>query len=251
MLEWKLPSEGGERLTQVFEGLRLLIPDKQDEERDAVAEAWKDGGGVVTRVGRFWDPPEFERKAVRLYGPDTFCEVLAQKLALELISPVQGMVARVGHEWTHRKVSLSTLSEVRRLTFPIFVKSLAPKVFRARCYSNVRELDDECRELDDGCPVIISEPVEFTCEVRTFIRGCVVRTGSVYRGEGDVQLALKFAQEFSAQFGSDLTYVLDVGLIAGRGWGVVESNAAWGAGLNGCDPRAAARCIAEATRCQT
>ncbi len=30
--------------------------------------------------------------------------------------------------------------------------------------------------------------------------------------------------------------VLDVGVIAGRGWAVVEQNAAWGAGLYGCDP---------------
>ena len=31
--------------------------------------------------------------------------------------------------------------------------------------------------------------------------------------------------------------VLDVGVIAGRGWAVVEQNAAWGSGIYGCDPR--------------
>ena len=30
--------------------------------------------------------------------------------------------------------------------------------------------------------------------------------------------------------------VVDVGVIAGRGWAVVEQNAAWGSGLYGCDP---------------
>jgi hypothetical protein len=30
--------------------------------------------------------------------------------------------------------------------------------------------------------------------------------------------------------------VIDVGVIAGRGWAVVEQNAAWGSGLYGCDP---------------
>ncbi|MEP0802688.1 hypothetical protein NDI37_21395 [Funiculus sociatus GB2-A5] len=29
---------------------------------------------------------------------------------------------------------------------------------------------------------------------------------------------------------------MDVGVIQGRGWAVVEQNAAWGAGLYGCDP---------------
>ncbi len=32
------------------------------------------------------------------------------------------------------------------------------------------------------------------------------------------------------------TAVLDVGVIAGRGWAVVEQNAAWGSGIYGCDP---------------
>ncbi|KNY26396.1 hypothetical protein [Pseudobacteroides cellulosolvens] len=36
--------------------------------------------------------------------------------------------------------------------------------------------------------------------------------------------------------------------IVEQGWAVIEANAAWGAGLNGCDPLAAAMCIAEATR---
>lgn len=29
---------------------------------------------------------------------------------------------------------------------------------------------------------------------------------------------------------------LDVGLIKGRGWAVVEANSAWGSGIYGCDP---------------
>ena len=40
--------------------------------------------------------------------------------------------------------------------------------------------------------------------------------------------------------------VIDVGLTRDRGWLVMEANAAWGAGLNGCDAVAAARCIARA-----
>jgi hypothetical protein len=29
---------------------------------------------------------------------------------------------------------------------------------------------------------------------------------------------------------------MDVGVIRGRNWAVIELNAAWGAGLYGCDP---------------
>ena len=41
-------------------GLNLLIPDKPDVERDAVATAFETGGGAVHRIARFWDPPIFE-----------------------------------------------------------------------------------------------------------------------------------------------------------------------------------------------
>jgi len=30
--------------------------------------------------------------------------------------------------------------------------------------------------------------------------------------------------------------VLDVGVITGRGWAVIEQNSAWGSGIYGCDP---------------
>ena len=45
------------------------------------------------------------------------------------------------------------------------------------------------------------------------------------------------------------TCVIDVGLIDARGWAVIEANATWGAGLNGCDPARAMLAIAEATTC--
>ncbi len=41
--------------------------------------------------------------------------------------------------------------------------------------------------------------------------------------------------------------MIDVGLTDDRGWITIELNAAWGAGLNGCDPAAAARCVARAS----
>lgn len=54
----------------------LLIPEKADPERDAVASAWEEAGGVALRFGRFWDPPPLDKERVRVYGNDTFCLVL-------------------------------------------------------------------------------------------------------------------------------------------------------------------------------
>lgn len=63
-------------------GLTLLISDKPDPERDAVAAVWEAAGGDVLRLGRFWQPPPLDPVSVRVYGADAFCQVLAQKLAL-------------------------------------------------------------------------------------------------------------------------------------------------------------------------
>lgn len=43
-----------------------------------------------------------------------------------------------------------------------------------------------------------------------------------------------------------LGVVLDVGVIEGRGWAVVEANAAWGSGIYGCDPAAILPVLARA-----
>ncbi len=76
-------------------GLTLIIPEKPDVERDAVAGAWSDVGGDVLRLGRFWEPPSVEAGVVRLYGNDTFCLVLQQELDLELVSPADDLILRI------------------------------------------------------------------------------------------------------------------------------------------------------------
>lgn len=56
-----------------------------------------------------------------------------------------------------------------------------------------------------------------------------------------------FGRCISGALGLPRTYVLDFGKLNGR-WVVIEANATWGAGLNGCDPTPVVACIAAATR---
>lgn len=84
---------------RMLDGLTLLIPEKADPERDAVACAWRQDGGSVLHIGRFWSPPEMDRQRVHLYGNDTFCLVLAQKLRLELVSPPDDLFLTVDPAW--------------------------------------------------------------------------------------------------------------------------------------------------------
>ncbi len=67
-----------------YHNLILIIPEKPDTERFAVAEAWHNNGNVL-KLGRFLEPPDIGRKKVRLYGNDTFCLVLEQKLNLRMM----------------------------------------------------------------------------------------------------------------------------------------------------------------------
>lgn len=233
-----------------FTGMMLVIPDKTDIERDAVAKAWERHGGNVIRIGRFWEPPKMEREKIRLYGNHIFCMILAQKLNLELISPPDDILMHLPEKWLKRTVKVGTLAEAEQFGYPCFIKPLAPKIFAARKYNSYSELLEECKQLDDITPIVCSDIVDISSEVRSFILNGQVFTASVYEGEADINDAKAFLKEFiSENLGAiPSTCVIDIGYINGSGWGVIEANAIWGAGLNGCDPLTAAMCIAEATK---
>jgi hypothetical protein len=230
-----------------FNELTLLIPERGDIERDAVADAWVRGGGTVLRVGRFWDPPAVDPERTRVYGNDTFCLVLAQKLGLELVSPPDDLLGRLEPALVGRAIEFMPLADIERLQYPVFAKSAVPKLFSARIYESAQELLDEARGLEQETLVLASEIVVFTAEVRAFVLDGVVVTLAAYEGR-DVAVddARSFASRAAATRLLPRTCVLDVGPIYGRSWAVIESNASWGAGLNGCDPVAAASCIAAA-----
>jgi hypothetical protein len=216
--------------------LNLLIPDKPDPERDSVAESFAKCGGAVHRIGRFWDPPAFDASTVRVYGADSFCLVLQQKLGLALCSPDDELLLRVPTEFVKRQVARRTLGDAPVITFPSFVKPLVPKQFRGAVYQSSDELAEECRGLKPDTAVFISEPVTFVAEARTFVIDGRVLDAAVYEGNGDAAGAETFVTRMAKIMPLPRAVVVDVGFIDGRGWAVIEFNAAWGAGLNGCDP---------------
>lgn len=229
--------------------LTLLIPDKPDVERDAVADAWVMAGGVVNRLGRFWDPPPYIPSTVRLYGNDAFCLVLAQKLGVTMISPADELLLQIPQHFLKRALGLQTLAEAENLPFPYFVKPLVPKQFRAAVYLSHNELIAECRGLGLGTPIQVAQPVNFLAEARGFILDGQLLDIALYEGDASLGDARSFMAELLAEVVLPITCVLDLGLIEGRGWALIEANASWGAGLNGCDahkviPALVAACFA-------
>ena len=216
-------------------GLNLLVPDKPDVERDAVAQAFENCGGTVHRIARFWDPPHFEPSTVRVYGADAFCLVLQQKIGFTLCSPSDELLLTVPPRFLNRQISRQTLGETPSADFPAFIKPVIPKQFRGAVYESRAAVAAECRGLPPDTAILVAEAVAFTAEVRSFVLDGVVLDAAVYEGPSDAAGAGEFVEALTKSMPLPRTVVVDVGLIDGRGWAVVEFNAAWGAGLNGCD----------------
>lgn len=227
----------------------LLIPEKADIERDAVATIWADAGGNVMRLGRFWDPPEsLIPSQVTLYGNDTFCLVLEQKLGLSLISPPDDLIKKIDRKWLQRDISVLSLEKAYSVAFPCFIKPIVPKQFRATIYSSSEELKKECEGLEHDTEVLISSIVDFKAEARSFILNGAALDVSVYEGNGPFKEARAFINDFCQHIKLPNTCVIDAGFINKLGWVFIEANASWGAGLNGCSAELILPAIFEATR---
>lgn len=224
----------------------LFIPEKPDPERDAVASAWESEYGDVIRLGRFWDPPLIETDKVAVYGHFTFCLVLKEKLNLHLATPPDDLILQTPQKFLGRDIKKTVLKNLTATDFPVFVKPFIPKLFQARVYQNLVALRTECTGLDDDCEVILSEPVSFITEARAFILDGKVLDCALYEGEGSIENARKFVKSVIEEMEIPITVVIDMGLSEDGKWSVIEYNATWGSGLNGCDAKKVLPAIAAA-----
>ena len=196
-----------------------------------------------------WRVPE-ELRGVEepvLYLEGLMGPTLAAEFGLALTEVPEDWLPRLPEEYRKRRVERITLREARGRSGRNFVKPPNDKSFPAKVY-----LGTELPEFtDDEVFVLSAEVVEWVKEFRCFILDRRVLTFSVYLRNGVLQRENDFyhTPEEEAEVKSFIKTVLadervdlpkaavvDVGVIAGRGWAVVEQNAAWGSGLYGCDP---------------
>jgi hypothetical protein len=184
---------------------------------------------------------------VRVYGNDSFCLVLEQKLGLELCSPADDLLALLDTRFLGRRVTQATVGALSTIRTPAFVKSLIPKQIRSRVYPSIAELEAECTGLDTATGLLVSDPVDLTAEARCFILDGTVLDCACYEGSADLAAAGTFATDVATSTALPRAVVLDVGVLRGGRWVVIEFNAAWGAGLNGCKPDLVVPAIEAAT----
>lgn len=185
-----------------------------------------------------------------LYAESLLAPIYAEQFGLTLLEPPIDWLPRLPDEYRLREVRLTTLPEVRQGTLPAFVKPPNDKSFPARVYECPIDLR---LHYPDEAPVLVSEIVHWEKEFRCFVLDRTLRTFSVYSRNGELQQENYFLStdaedaevtEFVQTLLTDLrvelprAIVIDVGVIEGRGWAVVELNAAWGSGTYGCDPDA-------------
>lgn len=228
--------------------LTLILTPRYTEDSQAL---WRAANRLGWRVQRLinWRLPD-ELKLVCepvLYVEALMTEMIAEQLGLRLIDPPNDWLPNLPEEYRKRWVYLSTLGEARCMEKAAFIKPPNDKSFPARVYQS-EELPSD---YPDEIPVLIAEIVEWEKEFRCFILNRSLKTFSIYLRDGELQRQNDFAhteeeecevREFIEILLSDERVeileatVIDVGVIKGRGWAVVEQNAAWGAGLYGCDP---------------
>jgi ATP-grasp domain, R2K clade family 2 len=242
----------------------LLSPRYTDDSR-RLRRAAEEAGWHVWRQGD-WRPPQRTFTAdVVLYGEPLFVDVMAAALDLVAIDSPTDWLARLPARFTQRSIAAMTLAEATQLSDPRFVKSALDKPFPAGVYTVAAQLPPGCQGLPGNHLVLVAEPVRWEIEFRGYVlnRRLVtlspyLRNGQLVEDEEGNRIASdeqwQAARTHYAQVLNDPelelapAVVLDVGLIAGRGWAIIETNGAWGAGLYGCDPATALPVIRHATR---
>lgn len=243
----------------------LLLSPRYTSDSRTLRRVAEEAGWQVLRLAD-WRPP---RRAfaddVALYGEPLFVDIMAAGLDLAVFDCPADWLARLPERITRRAISAMTLAEARHLTPAHFVKPALSKSFPAGIYEMATEPPAGSEELPGDLPVLVAEPVRWEIEFRGFIMHRRLLALSPYLRDGQLvgdadgdwlatdeewHAARAFYEQMLADPEVDLApaIVVDVGLIAGRGWAVIEANGAWGAGLYGCDPAAVLPVIRHATR---
>jgi hypothetical protein len=230
----------------------LILSPRFTPDSIALWRAATELGWQVERLSSWRAPIELREQQLALYGEPLFAAVVADTLGLAILEPPFSWLADLPDAYRLREVKYTDLNHAREQRQQAFIKPADDKCFPAKVYDSGKDLP-AIEVLAGSTPVLISEPVRWEVEFRCFILDRQVRTLSVYsrdgelaQGEADewpaskseIDQAGEFVKTVLADSQIDIppAVVIDVGIIANRGWAVIEANACWASGIYGCDP---------------
>lgn len=198
-----------------------------------------------------WFDPADKEVALFYTAPHAFD--IARQLSRTLLGCSPDWTVRLPHEFLRRDIRQMTHAEALTLPGASFVKHANSKAFPASVYDAVT-LAEATANIPPQSLVHVAEPVTWQIEYRCFVADREVATLSPYRRNGsicsshsDTLAAPNDEFEAAMRFGNGVlkspavdcppAFVLDVGIIEGRGWAVVECNECWASGIYACDPR--------------
>ena len=229
----------------------LVLPPRFSDDSNALWRAAIALDWPIERLQSWRVPEDFAPENVAIYGEAIWAHFVAQQLEVTLLEPPLSWLADLPSQWTNREVEFGILTDARALEFPRFVKPADEKTFAAQIYHSADELPNAESQIEETA-VLWSEIVQFEVEYRCFVLDGKIATASSYwRGEvstqdengvyvsspGELEAALEFASRLCQAVAMPRAVVIDLGIVAGRGWSVIEANPAFGAGIYGCDAR--------------
>ena len=242
----------------------LLLPPRVTPDSQTLQQAALDLGWGVERLEN-WRPPLRLRDAdVVLYGEPLFVDIVAEPLGVALLETPPDWLIDVSRRYLQRDIRYSTLEAARHTSKAMFIKPALDKCFPAGVYPTGADLPENVALLPDATLVLLAEPVYWEVEFRCFVLERALMTLSPYLREGElaqvedgswpaapeeVEEAARFLHLVLADVSVPLppAVVLDVGKIRGKGWAIIEANAAWGSGIYGCSPVQVLRTLRRAT----
>ena len=230
----------------------LILPPRYTDDSIALWRAAMAMGWTTMRLQGWRITPDSSIDEPVPYGEPLFVAAVAEQLGLAALEPPFDFLAHLPECFRRREVRFGHGGDIASYRFPAFMKPADDKCFPAVVYQASAELGRFT--IPDATPLLWSEPVSWDVEFRCFIADRRCLTLSTYACKGTLALANdgswpcsdtelsaanSFLQELlsCADVALPPAVVIDLGLIAGRGWAVVEANPCWGAGIYGCDPQ--------------
>jgi hypothetical protein len=183
------------------------------------------------------------------YGSQLFCQVIANQMNWKLKMNPFDWLSKVPYKYLHRQVDFMSIKDATNLDKCKFIKPADDKCFDVGIHEAGTFTYNE--SLPDDTPVLVSDVVQFLSEFRCFVNEkgivqaqcCYSFKKELNNPKNHYSIEPEFGYGSATDFVNKLLLdhpvitgsVIDVGILEGKGYAVIESNPVWASGIYGCD----------------